>query len=136
MGVCRRPRAHWQQPSCQADPSFPARPRTTKLTYIYEFGDGWQHQLTLTKPRAADPNLAYPRYITGEHAASPEDCGGILGFYAQLEISAIPIIPITKTLRIGLATVIPAASTNRPSRTGSPGIANRRRTASTRTKQC
>jgi Plasmid pRiA4b ORF-3-like protein len=40
--------------------------------------------------------LAYPRYITGEHAAPPEDCGGIPGFYAQLEISAIPIIPITK----------------------------------------
>jgi hypothetical protein len=64
--------------------------------------------------------LAYPRYITGEHAAPPADCGGIPGFYAQLEISAIPIIPITKTLRIGMATMIPAASTNRPSRTGSP----------------
>ena len=47
------------------------RPRTTKLTYIYDFGDGWEHQLTLTKPRAADPNFAYPRYIAGEHAAPP-----------------------------------------------------------------
>ena len=27
------------------------------------------------------PNLAYPRYITGEHAAPPEGYGGIPGFY-------------------------------------------------------
>jgi hypothetical protein len=56
------------------------RPRTTKLTYLYDFGDCWEHQLTLTKPRAADPSLAYPRYLAGEQAAPPEDCGGIPGF--------------------------------------------------------
>jgi hypothetical protein len=31
------------------------QPRTTKLTYIYDFGDCWNNQLTLTKPRAAEP---------------------------------------------------------------------------------
>jgi hypothetical protein len=67
--------------------------RVTKLAYIYDFGDGWEHLLTLTKPRAADLNLAYPRYIAGEHAAPPEDCGGIPGFYAQLEILADPKHP-------------------------------------------
>jgi hypothetical protein len=69
------------------------RPRTTKLTYTYDFGDCWVHQLTLTKPRAADPGLAYPRYVAGEHPAPPEDCGGIPGFYAQLEILADPNHP-------------------------------------------
>jgi hypothetical protein len=112
------------------------RPRTTKLTHIYDFGDGWQHQLTLTKPRAADPNLAYSRYITGEHAAPPEDCGGIPGFYAQLEISAIPIIPIIKDVKYwfgdyDLSSLDEQAIQDRITR-----IANRRRTASTRTKQC
>ena len=53
------------------------RPRTTKLSYIYDFGDCWEHQLTLTKPRAAGPGSAYPRYLAGEQAAPPEDCGGI-----------------------------------------------------------
>ena len=66
------------------------RPRTTKLTYIYDFGDCWEHQLTLTKPRPADPALAYPRYLAGENPAPPEDCGGIPGFYAQLEALADP----------------------------------------------
>lgn len=51
------------------------RPRTTKLSYIYDFGDCWEHQLTLTKPRTADPGSAYPRYLAGEQAAPPEDCG-------------------------------------------------------------
>jgi hypothetical protein len=58
--------------------------------------------------------LAYPRYVTGEHAAPPEDCGGIPSFYAQLEISAIPINPITETLRIGLATMILARISDTP----------------------
>src|SRR5207247_5919110 len=30
--------------------------------------------------------LSYPRYIAGERNAPPEDCGGIPGFYATLEI--------------------------------------------------
>jgi Plasmid pRiA4b ORF-3-like protein len=56
------------------------RPRITKLGYTYDMGDCWQHQLTLTKPRPADPALAYPRYLAGENPAPPEDCGGIPGF--------------------------------------------------------
>src|SRR6266851_4502719 len=32
------------------------RPRTTRLDYTYDMGDCWEHQLTLTKPRPADPN--------------------------------------------------------------------------------
>jgi len=95
------------------------RPRTTKLTYIYDFGDGWEHRLTLSKPRAADPNLAYPRYITGEHAAPPEDCGGIPGFYTQLEILGDPNHPDHEDVEDWLATTIQIASTNSPSRTSS-----------------
>ena len=34
--------------------------------------------------------MAYPRYIAGENPAPPEDCGGIPGFYAQLEAHAEP----------------------------------------------
>lgn len=39
------------------------RPRVTKLGYTYDMGDCWEHQLTLSKPRAADPAFlpALPR---------------------------------------------------------------------------
>jgi Plasmid pRiA4b ORF-3-like protein len=96
------------------------RPRTMKLSYIYDFGDCWEHQLTLTKPRAADPGSAYPRYLGGEQAAPPEDCGGIPGFYAQLEILAIPNTQSITTSKIGSAASIQTASTNSTSRSGSP----------------
>ena len=69
------------------------RPRVTKLLYTYDMGDCWEHQLTLTKTRPADPALAYPRYIAGENPAPPEDCGGIPGFYVQLEALADPNHP-------------------------------------------
>jgi len=38
----------------------------------------------VTDVRAGDPELAYPRYIGGERAGPPEDCGGIASFYALL----------------------------------------------------
>jgi hypothetical protein len=69
------------------------RPRVTKLGYTYDMGDCWEHQLTLTKPRPADPALVYPRYLAGENPAPPEDCGGIPGFYTQLEALADPNHP-------------------------------------------
>jgi hypothetical protein len=69
------------------------RPRKTKFTYTYDFGDCWEHLLTLTRPRAAEHGANYPRYVGGEHAAPPEDCGGIPGFYARLEALADPNHP-------------------------------------------
>jgi hypothetical protein len=69
------------------------RPRVTKLGYTYDMGDCWKHRLTLTKPRSADPAVAYPRYLGGENPAPPEDCGGIPGFYARIAALADPDHP-------------------------------------------
>ena len=63
-------------------------PRKTVLDYTYDFGDSWEHRLTFTEVRSGDPEMEYPRYIAGERAAPPEDCGGIPGFYAALEVLA------------------------------------------------
>lgn len=69
------------------------RPRRTTIDYLYDFGDGWEHRLTITKVRQAEPGIGYPRYVAGERNAPPEDCGGIPGFYEQLDILADPEHP-------------------------------------------
>jgi hypothetical protein len=60
------------------------KPRRTVIGYVYDFGDCWEHRLTVTGTRAGEPGLCYPRYIAGERNAPPEDCGGIPGFYEFL----------------------------------------------------
>ena len=65
-------------------------PGTTTIAYSYDFGDDWQHTLTLSDVRHGDPALAYPRFIAGERECPPEDCGGISGFYDMLEIRSDP----------------------------------------------
>jgi hypothetical protein len=66
------------------------KPRKTVIDYIYDFGDGWEHRLTVTGVRAGEPGVSYPRYIGGERNGPPEDCGGIPGFYELLEAIADP----------------------------------------------
>ena len=58
----------------------------TKLTYTYDFGDDWEHVVTVegTVPRA-DASI-YPRCIGGRRKAPPEDCGGIWGYQELLAI--------------------------------------------------
>src|SRR3546814_13099988 len=68
-------------------------PGTTRIDYIYDFGDYWEHELTVSDVRAGDPVTAYPRFIAGERDCPPEDCGGISGFYEMLEAKADPPHP-------------------------------------------
>ena len=110
------------------------RPRTTKLTYIYDFGDCWEHQLMLTKPRTADPDVAYPRYVAGEHPAPPEDCGGIPGFYAQLEILTDPHHPNHDDAKEWFGDFDPNRFDDQLIKDRLARIANRRRSASVKSK--
>ncbi|MES1189883.1 MAG: DUF6429 family protein [Steroidobacter sp.] len=48
------------------------------LMYTYDFGDWWQHVITLEK--ILPPDNQAPRCISGERACPPEDCGGIPGY--------------------------------------------------------
>jgi pRiA4b ORF-3-like protein len=64
------------------------KPRKTVINYVYDFGDYWEHRLTVTDVRAGQPGISYPRYIGGEQNGPPEDCGGISGFYGLLEALA------------------------------------------------
>lgn len=59
-----------------------------KLTYTYDFGDGWEHAIVLEKLLPADPSARYPVCTGGQLACPPEDCGGIPGFYDVVEAIA------------------------------------------------
>jgi hypothetical protein len=69
------------------------KPRKTTIDYLYDFGDSWEHRLTVTGIRQGESGVAYPRYIGGEWNAPPEDCGGIPGFYETLDAIADPDHP-------------------------------------------
>jgi hypothetical protein len=57
----------------------------TVIDYTYDFGDSWEHQLTVTDVCAGEAGVSYPRCVGGERNAPPEDCGGVPGFYELLE---------------------------------------------------
>lgn len=49
------------------------------LTYLYDFGDDWQHTIHLEGTEESDGGN-YPRCLAGENATPPEDCGGVYGY--------------------------------------------------------
>lgn len=58
---------------------------SSRFTYLYDFGDGWLHLLTLEDILAADESLPVPHCLEGERACPPEDCGGVWGYEELLE---------------------------------------------------
>jgi hypothetical protein len=67
-----------------------AKRNVKKLTYMYDYGDSWEHVVTFEKPAPRDPKTKYPRCVAGECAGPPEDCGGFIGYEYLLEILANP----------------------------------------------
>jgi hypothetical protein len=63
-------------------------PLETSIDYTYDFGDCWEHRLTVTDVRRGKPELSYPRYVRGERNGPPENCGGLPGFYAMLDAAS------------------------------------------------
>lgn len=51
-----------------------------RISYLYDFGDGWEHVITLEKILTADKNVKYPTIIKGKGMCPPEDCGGPWGY--------------------------------------------------------
>jgi Plasmid pRiA4b ORF-3-like protein len=61
-----------------------------KFTYMYDFGDSWDHIIELEKKVTAESDMTYPRCIAGKRACPPEDCGGPWGYPDFLNILADP----------------------------------------------
>lgn len=53
---------------------------TDRFEYIYDYGDGWQHEIKIEKIEDPDPRLTLPICFGGANACPPEDCGGLGGY--------------------------------------------------------
>ena len=61
--------------------------------FLYDFGDGWEHEVVLEAVLEPDASAKYPCCVAGEHNCPPEDCGGPWGYAELLAISADPDHP-------------------------------------------
>ena len=60
------------------------------FTYLYDFGDGWEHMVTVEEILPPDTLLKAPRCVGGENACPPEDVGGPWGYGDFLRIMNNP----------------------------------------------
>ncbi|MHA3700648.1 plasmid pRiA4b ORF-3 family protein [Jatrophihabitans sp. YIM 134969] len=60
---------------------------TPRLTWEYDFGDGWTHDVELG---ALGIGSSVPRVVAGARACPPEDCGGPGGYEELLMVLADP----------------------------------------------
>jgi hypothetical protein len=61
-----------------------------RVSYTYDFGDDWEHDIKLEKVLAPDPAVTIPVCLTGKGACPPEDCGGAWGYADLKEAIANP----------------------------------------------
>jgi hypothetical protein len=65
--------------------------RGQSFQYLYDFGDNWEHKITIEDMDFKPENLEKPIYcIKGEGMCPPEDIGGVFGFENFCEIMADP----------------------------------------------
>src|SRR5205807_7847398 len=57
----------------------------TTFTYVYDYGDDWEHELLLEATLMPKPAVTYPRCLADERRCPPEDAGGIGGYADYLE---------------------------------------------------
>lgn len=69
----------------QAETGVRVRDLPIRFSYLYDFGDGWEHDIEVIGPGGDQPHCTY-----GEGACPPEDCGGPGGYHRLLEILADP----------------------------------------------
>ncbi len=60
-------------------------PDNQKATYLYDFGDGWRHQIRFEKVLSDTAPEELPVCLAGERSGPPEDVGGPHGYEMFLE---------------------------------------------------
>ncbi|HTG15888.1 MAG TPA: plasmid pRiA4b ORF-3 family protein [Blastocatellia bacterium] len=56
------------------------------LEYLYDFGDGWEHEVFIEQGVDKKPGVRYPVCIEGARACPPEDVGAITGYEDFLKV--------------------------------------------------
>jgi len=59
----------------QDESAVPLRALPGRFTYLYDFGDGWEHEIVVLGPGGDRPGV-----VSGEGACPPEDVGGPHGY--------------------------------------------------------
>ncbi|WP_113782060.1 plasmid pRiA4b ORF-3 family protein [Geodermatophilus sp. TF02-6] len=79
-------------------------PRRGELRYLYDFGDSWEHRVTVVGSEPAG-NVALPRCVAGAGAAPHEDSGGVWGWADMVQAARDPRHPEHSDVRewLGLA---------------------------------
>ena len=95
-------------------------PGVTTIDYIYDFGDSWEHLLTISDVRTGDTAIGYPRFVDGERDCPPEDCGGIPGSTRCSTPVQTLLIPTMRRSSSGWMTTTPKPSTHSRSKSRSP----------------
>jgi len=65
-------------------------PANSEAIYIYDFGDWWEHTVTLEELINPQPPIEYPVCVAGERACPPENSGGAHGYQLFLEAMEDP----------------------------------------------
>lgn len=65
----------------------------TTFSYVYDFGDNWQHRIVVEQVLPPEAGTHYPRCTGGRRACPPEDVGGVWGYAEFLEALADPSHP-------------------------------------------
>jgi pRiA4b ORF-3-like protein len=60
------------------------------LQYTYDFGDDWEHDITIEEATVVKPGTSYPLCVTGQGACPPEDSGGRPGYARLVQILTDP----------------------------------------------
>ena len=63
------------------------------FTYVYDFGDDWQHLIQVEEEVHADQLQSRPVCLAGECACPPENVGGIMGYQHFLSVMSDPTAP-------------------------------------------
>ncbi len=50
------------------------------ITWLYDWGDGWEHTVTVEDTGSMQPGVTYPVLYDGARSCPPEDCGGSWGY--------------------------------------------------------